>query len=72
MEITVHPLSSEATVTYNVEAVDASTFRLRLKHASAGTNLPVYLKVFKTAEGWQSAYEGQSLIEQIGAAIEAG
>lgn len=57
--------------TYNVEQVDDTTYTIRLKNYTGDSKPPLFIRLYKTDKGWNSAFSDVDMIKDIGEAIDA-
>lgn len=70
MDITISISYKNAAAIYSVEQVDKAIYHLRLKSFEGENKPPLFIKIQKTAQGWDSAFNDASMIRNIGKAIE--
>jgi hypothetical protein len=56
--------------TYHIDKVDEITFNAVLRDYSGEPKPPAYIKFYRTALGWRSAFEDAELIRELGAAVD--
>ena len=56
--------------TYFIDKMDELTFNARLRAYSGDNKPPVYIKFYKTEQGWRSEFEDAELIRELGAAVD--
>ena len=57
--------------TYAVEQIDENSFAIRLKSFHGENKPPLYIKLYKTGSGWESAFHNKSFINDVGLAIDS-
>jgi hypothetical protein len=55
--------------TYQIDRIDEITVNAKLRSFSGDSKPPAFIKLYKTDNGWRSAFEDAELIRELGEAI---
>jgi hypothetical protein len=70
MDISITFQEKNSFANYSVEQETPITYNLRLISFESEKNLPTYLKIHRSDNGWISAFQDQEMVNALGAAIE--
>ena len=70
MDVKIALFNRGLMANFSVEQQDTATYTIRLKSFEGESQPPLYMKMYKTSQGWESAFDDKELIRELGLAIE--